>query len=137
MPAALRSGIAPNRPRLRLDPPPEKAPERPCTAIPGRRDLAARFDWPAGEVREALAAELAADRDCRVTTTVTALQNVVDDNGRLVEVADTHPEWEPIIFRWEALKTAHEAGDPDAVRRLLQALNGGRQHARPDRRFPC
>ena len=38
MPAALRSGIAPNRPRLRLDPPPEKAPERPCTAIPGRRD---------------------------------------------------------------------------------------------------
>ena len=38
MPAALRSGIAPNRPRLRLEPPPEKAPERPCTAIPGRRD---------------------------------------------------------------------------------------------------
>ena len=159
MQAVLRSGIAPNRPRLRLDPPPEKAPERPCTAIPGRRDhsrrtrsrssstrrrvqgflhgadieamhyhawlrsgrvftmssrrfeiqstahrwatgqrpekgdrlvlgcdacpatkpskrrpprwgsiargLAARFDWPASEVREALASELAADRDCR------------------------------------------------------------------------
>ena len=38
MPAVLRSGIAPNRPRLRLDPPPENAPEKPCTAIPGRRD---------------------------------------------------------------------------------------------------
>ena len=42
------------------------------------RGLAARFDWPASEVREALAAELAADRDLSVTTTVTALQNVVD-----------------------------------------------------------
>ena len=45
------------------------------------RGLAARFDWPAGEVREALAAELAADRDLSVTTTVTALQNVVDDDA--------------------------------------------------------
>ena len=34
MPAVLRSGIAPNR----LDTAPEKAPERPCTVIPGRRD---------------------------------------------------------------------------------------------------
>ena len=42
------------------------------------RGLAARFDWPASDVREALAAELAADRDLSVTTTVTALQNVVD-----------------------------------------------------------
>ena len=44
MQAVLRSGIAPNRPRLRLDPPPEKAPERPCTAIPGRRDHSAGPD---------------------------------------------------------------------------------------------
>ena len=37
-----RRRFAPESPRtapvLRLDPPPEKAPERPCTAIPGRRD---------------------------------------------------------------------------------------------------
>ena len=159
IPAGLRSRIDPNRPRLRLDPTPEKAPQRPCKAIQGRRGhstgpgrvrsargdvcrdsctgadieamhyhawlrsgrvftmssrrfeiqstahrwatgqrpekgdrlvlgceacpetrpskrrpprwgaiarrLAARFDWPASEVREALAAELAADRDCR------------------------------------------------------------------------
>ena len=49
----------------------EACPEtRPSKRRPPRwgaiaRRLAARFDWPASEVREALAAELAADRDCR------------------------------------------------------------------------
>ena len=43
--------------------------------------------------------------------------------GRLVDVADTHPEWEPIIFCWEALKTAHEAGDAKEVNRLLQTAS--------------
>ena len=38
MSGGLRSRIDRNRPHLRLDPTPEKAPQRLCTAIPGRRD---------------------------------------------------------------------------------------------------
>ena len=50
--------------------------------------------------------------------------------GRLHEVADTYPEWKPIVARWDTLKTAHEAGNSAEVWRLLKtAAKEARTHA--------